>query len=135
MPIDLRAVPSAPEDPAFTVDQLTPEDFAAITAFLDARLEELVADGHAAAATALAMALDPQLDTLRGSFEWEADHPSEPVPDNWLSERQFAWQQLVIVLWSGWCDAKGYDTVRWTVPSLRKKQPAPGRARVSRAVE
>ncbi|MEU3110287.1 hypothetical protein [Streptomyces albidoflavus] len=132
MPIDVHAAPAVPEDPAFTVDQLTPEDFAAITAFLDARLDELVADGHAAAAMALAMALDPKLDTLRGSFQWEADYPSEPVPDNWLSERRFAWEQLAIVLWSGWHDVKGYDTVRWTVPALRKKQSG---ARVTRAAE
>ncbi|MFF5338508.1 hypothetical protein [Streptomyces sp. NPDC013181] len=132
MPIDVRAAPAVPEDPAFTVDQLTPEDFAAITAFLDARLEELVVDGHAGAAMALAMALDPKLDILRGSFQWEADYPSEPVPDNWLSERKFAWEQLAIVLWSGWCDVEGYDTVRWTVPASRKKQSA---ARVTRAAE
>ncbi|MEU2357915.1 hypothetical protein ABZ599_33900 [Streptomyces misionensis] len=129
MTIDLSAVPSAPEDPSFTVDQITPEDFAAITAFLDARLDELVADGHAAAATALAMALDPKLETLRGSFQWEADYPAEPVPDNWLSERKFAWEQLAIVLWAGWHDAEGYDTARWAVPFLRSKQSAPGTAR------
>ncbi|MFH8343006.1 hypothetical protein [Streptomyces sp. AM6-12] len=128
MPIDVRAAPSAPEDPSLTVDQLTPEDFAAITAFLDARLDELVAGGHAGAATALAMALDPKLDRLRGSFQWEADFPAEPVPDNWLSDRRDAWEGLAIVLWAGWHDAEGYDRVRWAVPFMRRTQPAPGTA-------
>ncbi|MET9483654.1 hypothetical protein [Streptomyces sp. NPDC006638] len=75
------------------------------------------------------MALDPKLDTLRRSFQWETDYPAEPVPDNWLSDRKYAWEYLAIALWAGWHDAEGYDTVRWTVPGLRSKQPASGTAR------
>nr|BEK63611.1 hypothetical protein KPHV_08380 [Kitasatospora purpeofusca] len=122
MTIDLRAVPNIPEDPAFDVAQLTPEDFSAVTAFLYTRLDELVADGHHAAAAALGMSLDPALDTLRSTFTWETDYPREPVPNSWLRERETAWNRLVIVLWSGWHDAEGYDRKRWAL--VRSIQPA-----------
>ncbi|WP_412075294.1 hypothetical protein ACLF6K_04845 [Streptomyces xanthophaeus] len=52
MTLDHSAVPVVPEAPAFTVDQLTPQDCAAVSAFLAARLRELTDSGQAAASAA-----------------------------------------------------------------------------------
>ncbi|MGW7460978.1 hypothetical protein [Streptomyces sp. NPDC054797] len=122
---DFSAVPVMPEDRAFTVDQLTPQDYADVCAFLADRLRELEDSGQAAAARALGMALSVQTDTLGPNFQWEADYSDdEPVPDNWLSERMTAWNHLVCVLWAGWQDAEGYDRVRWTLVSSPRSEPA-----------
>ncbi|MGW1974251.1 hypothetical protein [Streptomyces sp. NPDC001889] len=121
MPLDR---PSVPEDTAFTVDQLTPADYAAISAFLAARLRELTDSGQAGAARALAEALGPRTDTLGPNFRWETDYPHEPVPDNWLDERMHSWNPLVCAMWAGWHDAEGYDRTRWTLVSYRLAKAA-----------
>lgn len=122
MPLDR---PSVPEDPAFTVDQLTPADYAAVSAFLAARLRELVDSGQVGAARALDEALSLHTDTLGPNFQWEADFRYEPVPDNWLDERMRFWNRLVCAMWAGWYDAEGYDRIRWTlVGSPRRAEAA-----------
>ncbi len=125
--LDRSAVPPIPEDRAFTVDQLTPQDYAAVCAFLADRLRELVAGGQEAAARVIDEAASLRTDTLGPNFQWEADYPHEPVPDNWLTERLSAWNQLVILLWAGWHDADGYDHGRWrlvssTAPQKKKEE-------------
>ncbi|AKL71028.1 hypothetical protein [Streptomyces sp. Mg1] len=128
MKFDFSAVPAIPEDRAFTVDQLTPQDYAGVCAFLADRLRELEDSGQAAAALALGMALAVQTDTLGPNFQWEDDYPHEPVPGNWLSERMHAWNHLVCVLWAGWQDAEGYDRIRWTLVSSPRPEPATAEA-------
>ncbi|WP_167350640.1 hypothetical protein [Streptomyces yangpuensis] len=122
MMFDRSAVPAIPEDRAYTVDQLTPQDYAAVSAFLTDRLGELVDSGQTAAGRAIEEALSIYTDTLDPNFEWEADYRDEPVPDNWLSERMNAWNQLVCVLWVGWHDAEGYDRTRWAL--VRSPRPS-----------
>ncbi|MFF3843454.1 hypothetical protein [Streptomyces sp. NPDC001930] len=117
MLLDRSTVPAIPEARAFTVDQLTPQDYAAVCAFLAGRLRELVDRGQDAAARAIDEALSIQTDTLGPNFQWEADYGDEPVPDSWLSERMTAWNYLVCVLWAGWHEAEGYDRARWTLVS------------------
>ncbi|WP_406083389.1 hypothetical protein [Streptomyces virginiae] len=118
MMLDRSTAPVVPEDRTFTVDQLTPQDYAAVCAFLTDRLRELTGSGQDAAARALDMALSVQTDTLGPNFQWEADYgDDEPVPGNWLSERMNAWNHLVCVLWAGWHDAEAYDRTRWTLVS------------------
>ncbi|MFD3875494.1 hypothetical protein [Streptomyces sp. NPDC058623] len=124
MKFDFSAVPLPPEDRAFTVDQLTPQDYTAVCAFLTDRLRELEDSGQAAAARALGMALAVQTDTLGPNFQWEADYLDEPVPGNWLTERMHAWNHLVCVLWAGWQDAEGYDRTRWTLVSSPRSKTA-----------
>lgn len=115
--LNRSSVPALPEDRAFTVDQLTPQDYAAVRTFLGERLRELVDAGHGAAARAIDEALSVQTDVLGPNFEWEADYGDEPVPAHWLSERLDAWNRLVCVLWAGWQDAEEYDRTRWTLVS------------------
>ncbi|MCL7382418.1 hypothetical protein [Streptomyces sp. 35G-GA-8] len=91
MSLDRSTVPHIPEDPAFTVDQLTPADYAAVSAFLAARLRELADSGQTGAARALDEALSLHTDTLGPNFQWETDYRHEPVPDNWLRERMDSW--------------------------------------------
>ncbi|MFD5328924.1 hypothetical protein [Streptomyces sp. NPDC127092] len=125
MKFDFSAVPAIPEDRAFTVDQLTPQDYADVCAFLADRLRELEDSGQDAAARALSMALSVQTDALGPNFRFADDYSDdEPVPDNWLSERMNAWNQLVCVLWAGWHDAEGYDRTRWTLVSSRRSKTA-----------
>ncbi|MFE1811124.1 hypothetical protein [Streptomyces sp. NPDC059533] len=127
MTLDHTAVPGIPEDPAFTVDQLTPQDYAAVSTFLAARLRELVDTGHTPAARALVEALSLHTSTLDPNFQWESDYRHEPVPDNWLRERAYSWNQLVCTMWAGWHDAEGYDRVRWTL--VRSPRPADAESR------
>lgn len=115
--LNRSTVPAVPEDRAFTVDQLIPQDYADVCAFLGERLRELVNSGQEAAARAIDEALSVQTDVLGPNFEWEADYGDEPVPAPWLSERLDAWNRLVCVLWAGWHDAEGYDRTRWTLVS------------------
>ncbi|WP_051701380.1 hypothetical protein [Streptomyces sp. NRRL F-6628] len=117
MMLDRSTVPPIPEDRTFTVDQLTPQDYAAVCAFLADRLRELVVGGQEAAARVIDEAVSLRTDTLGPNFQWEADYPHEPVPDNWLTERLSDWNQLVILLWAGWHDADGYDQDRWRLVS------------------
>ncbi|MEU3400715.1 hypothetical protein [Streptomyces filamentosus] len=126
--LDHSTVPAIPEDPAFTVDQLTPHDYAAVCAFLTDRLRELKDSGQTAAARVIDEALSVQTYTLGPNFRFAAEYgDDEPVPDNWLRERMDAWNQLVILLWAGWHDAEGYDRTRWTlVSSPRPKTAAVG---------
>jgi hypothetical protein len=126
--LDRSTVPAIPEDRAFTVDQLTPQDYAAVCSFLADRLRELVDSGQTAAARALDEALSVQTDTLGPNFQWEVDYRHEPVPDNWLSERLNAWNHLVCVLWAGWHDAEGYDRTRWTLVSAPRPAAAAAEA-------
>ncbi|MFE4336860.1 hypothetical protein ACFRQM_48340 [Streptomyces sp. NPDC056831] len=63
-------VPAIPEDSAFTVDQLTPDDYAAVSAFLAARLRELIGGGQADAARAFDGALSIDTHALGPNFQW-----------------------------------------------------------------
>ncbi|MFB8314670.1 hypothetical protein ACFC5T_40130 [Streptomyces sp. NPDC055961] len=128
MMLDHSTVPPIPEDRAFTVDQLTPQDYAAVCAFLTDRLRELADSGQTAAARVIDEALSVQTDTLGPNFRWEADYGDEPVPGNWLSERMNAWNYLVCVLWAGWHDAESYDRTRWTLVSSPRPAAAAAEA-------
>ncbi|MGW7343042.1 hypothetical protein [Streptomyces sp. NPDC054854] len=124
MLLDRSTVPAIPEDRAFTGDQLTPQDYAAVRSFLADRLRELVDSGQEAAARAIDEVLDLHTHTLDANFRWEADYRDEPVPGNWMSERMHAWNQLVCALWAGWQDAEGYDRIRWTLVSSPRSEAA-----------
>ncbi|MEV7683249.1 hypothetical protein AB0O64_32610 [Streptomyces sp. NPDC088341] len=126
-PLDRSVVPYIPEDPTFTIDQLTPADYAAVSAFLTARLRELADSGQTGAARALDEALSLHTETLGPNFQWETDYRHEPVPDHWLRERMNSWNPLVCAMWAGWHDAEGYDRTRWTlVASPRRAETAAG---------
>ncbi|MFB7467035.1 hypothetical protein ACFCZ1_26670 [Streptomyces sp. NPDC056224] len=99
-----------PRPAPFNADELTKADSDAISAFLKARVQDLL-DRHPAgsaearAARALQESAGTLVDQLNLLF-----HDEDPET---LKARMDAWNAVVFTVWLGWKGTEGYDVKRW----------------------